>query len=88
MADDPAVGTVETLYLCNFRVSVDGDWLCLKELQDVELGRPPPADTRLPSPGYDGTACSIHRTATRGRFSKLSGLRKIIRSAETLVVVD
>ena len=24
----------ETLYLCNFRVSVDGDWLCLKELQD------------------------------------------------------
>ena len=22
----------ETIYLCNFRVSVDGDWLCLKEL--------------------------------------------------------
>ena len=23
----------ETIYLCNFRVSVDGDWLCLKELE-------------------------------------------------------
>lgn len=22
----------DTLYLCNFRVSVDGDWLCLKEV--------------------------------------------------------
>ena len=26
--------TNETIYLCNFRVSVDGDWLCLKELED------------------------------------------------------
>ena len=25
----------DSLYLCNFRVSVDGDWLCLKELQDL-----------------------------------------------------
>lgn len=24
----------DTIYLCNFRVSVDGEWLCLKELQD------------------------------------------------------
>lgn len=24
---------METLYLCNFRVSVDGEWLCLKELE-------------------------------------------------------
>ena len=24
----------ETLYLCNFRVSVDGDWLCLKEVEE------------------------------------------------------
>ena len=55
MADDPTVGTVETLYLCNFRVSVDGDWLCLKELQDAELGRAPPANNGPPSPGYDGT---------------------------------
>ncbi|XP_041363074.1 RUN and FYVE domain-containing protein 2-like isoform X2 [Gigantopelta aegis] len=27
----------ETIYLCNFRVSVDGDWLCLRELRDVQL---------------------------------------------------
>ncbi|XP_046366555.1 RUN and FYVE domain-containing protein 2-like isoform X2 [Haliotis rufescens] len=27
----------ETIYLCNFRVSVDGDWLCLRELSDVQL---------------------------------------------------
>ena len=51
MADDAAVGAVETLYLCNFRVSVDGDWLCLKELQDAGL----PASNAPPSPGYDGT---------------------------------
>jgi len=25
----------DTIYLCNFRVSVDGEWLCLKELQDL-----------------------------------------------------
>ena len=33
------VGTMaeETIYLCNFRVSVNGDWLCLKELTDVNL---------------------------------------------------
>ena len=28
----------ETIYLCNFRVSVDGDWLCLKELSDAYIG--------------------------------------------------
>ncbi|XP_063707113.1 protein RUFY3-like isoform X2 [Culicoides brevitarsis] len=27
-------GAQDTLYLCNFRVSVDGEWLCLKELQE------------------------------------------------------
>ena len=27
-------GIQDTIYLCNFRVSVDGEWLCLKELQD------------------------------------------------------
>ena len=27
----------ETIYLCNFRVSVDGDWLCLKELEAGDL---------------------------------------------------
>jgi len=27
----------ETIYLCNFRVSVEGDWLCLEELDDVHV---------------------------------------------------
>ena len=26
----------DTVYLCNFRVSVNGDWLCLKELHDLQ----------------------------------------------------
>lgn len=29
-------GPSDTIYLCNFRVSVDGDWLCLKELHDMD----------------------------------------------------
>ncbi|KAG5672964.1 hypothetical protein PVAND_003051 [Polypedilum vanderplanki] len=31
---DDITGVQDTIYLCNFRVSVDGEWLCLKELQD------------------------------------------------------
>ena len=34
---DRDVMSKDTIYLCNFRVSVDGDWLCLKELADVQL---------------------------------------------------
>lgn len=30
-------GAEDTIYLCNFRVSVDGEWLCLKELQDLDI---------------------------------------------------
>lgn len=28
-------GAQDTIYLCNFRVFVDGKWLCLKEVRDV-----------------------------------------------------
>ena len=31
-------GAEDTIYLCNFRVSVDGDWLCLKELAEASSG--------------------------------------------------
>lgn len=35
-----ATGAQDTIYLCNFRVSVDGEWLCLKELADgLEVSR-------------------------------------------------
>lgn len=36
-ADQDMAGAQDTIYLCNFRVSVDGEWLCLKELHDVEF---------------------------------------------------
>lgn len=34
----------ETIYLCNFRVSVDGEWLCLRELNDISLTPDPELD--------------------------------------------
>uniref|UniRef100_A0AAX7V119 RUN domain-containing protein n=1 Tax=Astatotilapia calliptera TaxID=8154 RepID=A0AAX7V119_ASTCA len=37
----------ETIYLCNFRVSVDGEWLCLRELNDISL-------TPDPEPVHEG----------------------------------
>lgn len=37
MEQNDMAGAQDTIYLCNFRVSVDGEWLCLKELQDVEF---------------------------------------------------
>jgi len=36
--DQAMAGAQDTIYLCNFRVSVDGEWLCLKELDDYEFG--------------------------------------------------
>ncbi|XP_034127520.1 RUN and FYVE domain-containing protein 2 isoform X1 [Drosophila guanche] len=35
--EELANGVQDTIYLCNFRVSVDGEWLCLKELQDIDV---------------------------------------------------
>lgn len=50
-ADSDMAGAQDTIYLCNFRVSVDGEWLCLKELHDMDMQdsyiRP---DTGLTSP--------------------------------------
>ena len=37
MRESDNVMAEETIYLCNFRVSVDGEWLCLRELADVSL---------------------------------------------------
>lgn len=34
---EEVAGAQDTIYLCNFRVSVDGEWLCLKELQDMDV---------------------------------------------------
>lgn len=36
-SDVDMAGAQDTIYLCNFRVSVDGEWLCLKELHDMDM---------------------------------------------------
>lgn len=38
---------METIYLCKFRVSMDGEWLCLRELDDISL-------TPDPEPTHEG----------------------------------
>ena len=38
----------DTLYLCQFRVSVDGDWLCLKEVEDSELAASAASEVTIP----------------------------------------
>uniref|UniRef100_A0A672J0C5 RUN domain-containing protein n=1 Tax=Salarias fasciatus TaxID=181472 RepID=A0A672J0C5_SALFA len=43
----------ETIYLCNFRVSVDGEWLCLRELNDISL-------TPDPEPAHEGNTILPH----------------------------
>lgn len=46
-------GAQDTIYLCNFRVSVDGEWLCLKELHDVEFNMQDSAIHPLSTPSPD-----------------------------------
>lgn len=43
---------METIYLCKFRVSMDGEWLCLRELDDISL-------TPDPEPTHEGTVRRI-----------------------------
>lgn len=45
---------METIYLCKFRVSMDGEWLCLRELDDISL-------TPDPEPTHEGTAAARER---------------------------
>ena len=48
----------ETIYLCKFRVSVDGDWLCLRELSDVQFEVPRSLTSSMVSDdGKDG--CNV-----------------------------
>lgn len=53
---------METIYLCKFRVSMDGEWLCLRELDDISL-------TPDPEPTHEGTAASLRGRASPGRCS-------------------
>lgn len=57
MVGSEMAGAQDTIYLCNFRVSVDGEWLCLKELQDVEFSSAPVQfSPTTPSPVIDAPA--------------------------------
>ncbi|XP_017485664.1 PREDICTED: uncharacterized protein LOC108374199 [Rhagoletis zephyria] len=62
--EEIAGGVQDTIYLCNFRVSVDGDWLCLKELQDLDIGQQ--------HSGGSGTTtgCGLQRGAQLGKKNK------------------
>lgn len=53
---DGGGGAQDTIYLCNFKVSVDGEWLCLREVEKIqdksadsypELRTPSPVDTHF-----------------------------------------
>ena len=57
----------ETIYLCNFRVSVDGDWLCLKELTDVQLQEV--ASLQSPDDGGLSSNSLIATVASGGRYT-------------------
>ncbi|XP_012253721.2 protein RUFY3 isoform X5 [Athalia rosae] len=59
MIDQDMAGAQDTIYLCNFRVSVDGEWLCLKELQDVEFSMQESMQ-RSPSPPLPLSGTDYH----------------------------
>lgn len=58
MLEEDMAGAQDTIYLCNFRVSVDGEWLCLKELQDVEFSLQD--SMRSPSPPLALSGINYH----------------------------
>lgn len=68
--DGDMAGAQDTIYLCNFRVSVDGEWLCLKELHDMEMQdsfHRPPVQGTITSPDDPMNTLMgklIHRTNT------------------------
>ena len=63
-----SAGAQDTIYLCNFRVSVDGEWLCLKELEDVELD--PAADNPALSPAFSSPSPDDPPPMLLGMLSK------------------
>uniref|UniRef100_A0A669BTL4 RUN and FYVE domain containing 3 n=1 Tax=Oreochromis niloticus TaxID=8128 RepID=A0A669BTL4_ORENI len=66
----------ETIYLCNFRVSVDGEWLCLRELNDISL-------TPDPEPVHEGNDPIAIERLNLMNMAKLS-IKGLIESALNL----
>ncbi|XP_076054246.1 RUN and FYVE domain-containing protein 2-like isoform X2 [Oratosquilla oratoria] len=70
-------GAEDTIYLCNFRVSVDGDWLCLKELaegssagqgdlQGGSGGQSSPSSPGTPLQGAEDVSSTPHAASLPG----------------------
>lgn len=59
---------METIYLCKFRVSMDGEWLCLRELDDISL-------TPDPEPTHEGMVrpCPLASLLHPHCYSRLGG---------------
>lgn len=66
---------METIYLCKFRVSMDGEWLCLRELDDISL-------TPDPEPTHEGMV-SPHPLVAQQPFIVTVGLGGRERSGES-----
>lgn len=65
-------GAQDTIYLCNFRVSVDGEWLCLKELHDVEFNMQDSLIRAPSTPSPDGPCPAL------GTILYIQGVAKCI----------
>jgi hypothetical protein len=93
----------ETIYLCNFRVSVDGDWLCLKELPDTvsttvaghqlryeQMAITPELErmTRYPNYPLHGKGISISRNKVDRNYSQNHSNCVTVFSLTVLWVLD
>nr|CAG4643122.1 EOG090X043H [Ilyocryptus agilis] len=61
MTDTSTNNVNDTIYLCNFRVSVDGDWLCLRELHDLHTCDFPPRSL-FTKEEYERDPAQVERT--------------------------
>nr|CAH7752756.1 unnamed protein product [Callosobruchus chinensis] len=71
-------GAQDTIYLCNFRVSVDGEWLCLKELQDVEFNMQDSMTKPLSTPSPDVPVHPFGRDPVVIERSNLVNISKLV----------
>lgn len=62
-------GATDTLYLCNFRVSVDGDWLCLKELADIDEAGAPTKPQEGGNSGHSAVVAN-HKDTHKNQYEK------------------
>ncbi|GJQ69074.1 hypothetical protein Trydic_g6238 [Trypoxylus dichotomus] len=71
-------GAQDTIYLCNFRVSVDGEWLCLKELHDVEFNMHDSVIHPLSTPSPDAPVQAFGRDPVVIERSNLVNISKLV----------